>query len=548
MRNALVRFGALLSLAALAACGSTSADPSANPPATDDTGGSTEADGGGSKPNANVKQTVAIESGEIIGEEEDGGLIAFRGIPYAAPPIGDLRWKPPAPVAAWSVPRDTKAYASPCLQQSGSGSEDCLYLNVWAHKGSHAPRPVLLFIHGGGFIEGASSEAFYAGEQLAIDTGAVVVSINYRLGALGFLALPQLQNEVANNATGTYGLLDQIAALDWVQKNIGVLGGDSTKVLIFGESAGGSSVLALLASPLAKGKFAAAVQQSGPPLIFPFLNEKSPEGDDSAFNAGILFAASAGCGGVADPIACIRALPAAKVHDAQVAVSQQTTHLLPLSRFIPSVDGVVLPKRPLEALADGTANDVPTIFGANEDEGVSFLQTLPPKDDETFVRALYEAKFTKAVGDQIYDLYAAEGSSHARLVEFVGDFIFNCPIESLARAGAGGQPTYLYTFGRGYSSGAYANRGALHGVELFYLFSSFDALLYTPKEDDLAFAKSMKSAWLSLVEKGAPTFEPAWPAYTTATHTQMELNIPSTASPVYRKGRCDVLRSLNLLK
>mgnify|MGYP000744718747 CR=1 FL=1 len=172
MRNSIGRLGAIASLIAVAGCGSEGASPPANALATDDTGSSNEADSGGAKANVNVKETVAIASGKIVGEA-DGDVLAFRGVPYAAPPVGELRWKPPAPAAKWDVARDAKQFASECVQQAGDGSEDCLYLNVWAHKGKHAPRPVMLFIHGGGFIEGSSSEAFYAGGPLAADADAV---------------------------------------------------------------------------------------------------------------------------------------------------------------------------------------------------------------------------------------------------------------------------------------------------------------------------------------------------------------------------------------
>jgi len=240
--------------------------------------------------------TVAIDAGSLVGTVDTSGVLLYRGIPYAAPPVGNLRWRAPSPVASWSGTRAAKQLGKNCVQSqiysdidafAAGVSEDCLYLNVWtAGLDANAKRPVMVWIHGGGYNAGFGAEERHNGARLA-QKGAVVVTLNYRLGAFGFLAHPALAAESPHGASGNYAILDQIAALQWVQRNIARFGGDPSRVTIFGESAGGSSVGALIASPLAKGLFRGAVMQSGNAI-------GGVRARDAEYAEGVRFASSMG--------------------------------------------------------------------------------------------------------------------------------------------------------------------------------------------------------------------------------------------------------------
>ncbi|HMH05155.1 MAG TPA: carboxylesterase family protein, partial [Terriglobales bacterium] len=309
---------------------------------------------------------VKIENGTIEGKTS-GTVRAFLGIPYAAPPVGDLRWKPPAGAARWTGIRNAQEFGPRCMQgpiypdmvfRDAGGSEDCLLLNVWTPaKNPKAQLPVMVWIHGGGFMAGASSEPRQDGEVLA-KRGAVVVSMNYRLGIFGFLALPELAAESDKKAAGNYGLLDQVAVLEWVKRNIAAFGGDPANVTIFGESAGSFSVSALMASPLAKGLFNKAIGESGAAfsssgLPFEPLAVRSPR--DSQFTSSSL--------GV-HPLNELRAMAASKILDASLKKDGDAS-----PRFAPDIDGYFLPESLPAVFAQGKQSDVPLLAGWNHDEG-----------------------------------------------------------------------------------------------------------------------------------------------------------------------------------
>ncbi len=305
---------------------------------------------------------VKVEGGSVQGTNEDG-LTVYRGIPFAAPPVGELRWRAPQPVVPWEGIRETVKFAPGPIQGGNppSGkSEDCLYLNVWTPAKSAKDRiPVLVWIYGGGFSAGATSERNYSGEHLA-KKGVVFVSIAYRVGQLGFLAHPELSAENPNHVSGNYGLLDQIAGLQWVKKNIAAFGGDPKKVTIFGESAGGISVSMLCASPLAKGLFNGAISESGGsfgpprPTTSPGENMKLLA---DAERSGVAYAQSAGVSSIAE----LRKLSPDK---------------LPAGRGMgmtwPIVDGWVIPDDQYKLYSAGKYNDTPIMVGYNSDEGASF--------------------------------------------------------------------------------------------------------------------------------------------------------------------------------
>ena len=319
---------------------------------------------------------VKTDKGKVEGKmSTDGQVRVFLGIPYAAPPVGPLRWKPPQPAVKWSGVKETTDFWHRCMQPSiyddmhfrdPGGSEDCLTLNVWTPaKDKHAKLPVMVWIYGGGFTGGAVSEPRQDGEHLA-HKGVIVVSMNYRLGVFGFFTHPDLAAESAQHAAGNYGLMDQTAALEWVKKNIAEFGGDPTQVTIFGESAGSFSVSAQMASPLARGLFVRAIGESGGAfsVTLPFLPLAQREAkDEDAIRRAT---------GTSD-LAQLRAMSA---DDLLKAVSKKVEE--PPARFSPDVDGYFLPESVPQIYAEGKQAHVPLIAGWNLDEG-SFEVLMAPQ-------------------------------------------------------------------------------------------------------------------------------------------------------------------------
>ena len=314
---------------------------------------------------------VTVETGQLEGTNEDG-MTVYRGIPFAAPPVGDLRWRAPQPAAKWSGVRTADKFGPPCMQGGGGPaakgkqgpavSEDCLYLNVWTPaKSANERLPVMVWIYGGGFTGGATSTPLYSGEQLA-RKGVVVVSVAYRVGAMGFLAHPGLSAESKEHVSGNYGVLDMIAGLQWVKKNIAAFGGNPQKVTIFGESAGGIAVSMLCASPLAKGLFQGAISESGgsfgPPRLPTMPGENMMLLKD-AERFGQEFATKAGAATLAD----LRKLSADEVQTASRG-TQGTGW--------PIVDGYVIPDDQYKLYQAKRFNDTPILVGYNSDEGLSF--------------------------------------------------------------------------------------------------------------------------------------------------------------------------------
>src|SRR5262249_44653588 len=314
--------------------------------------------------------TVSVDGGTLRGTETDGVRV-FKGIPYAAPPVGSLRWRPPQPLVAWSGVRDASGFGAECPQtQYDQGSiyvrplapqsEDCLFLNVWTPAKAGETLPVLVWIHGGALTRGSGVSETRDGVPLA-KKGIVLVSLNYRLGALGYLAHPALTAESPRQSSGNYGVLDQIAALEWVQRNIAVFGGDAAQVTIAGESAGSWSVNTLVASPLAKGLFVRAIGQSGGRFgTTPALSEDRGA-VASAEKVGVAFANAAG----AASIAALRAMPAEKLVDVAGFRTQE------------NVDGWVLPDQIRTIFAQKAHNNVPVLVGSNAHEMTSLAGSAP---------------------------------------------------------------------------------------------------------------------------------------------------------------------------
>lgn len=475
---------------------------------------------------------VETGSGLVIGRAE-AGVWSFLGIPYAAPPVGEARFARPGAHPGWDAPREALAYGPVCPQRSRGaivGDEDCLTLNVWTAR-AEAPKPVMVWIHGGAYIQGAGSVPLYDGARLVADGDVVVVSINYRLGALGFLAL--------DGVPANLGLLDQVAALDWVRDNIAAFGGDPARVTVFGESAGGGSVCALLGMSAAAGRFhRAAIQSGGGCLSF------AP--GDRARDVGASLAAQVGCDAAADVKACLQELDATTLTEAIFALS---TSALGLPALGPTIDGEVLTEQPYATFARGGGNEVPILIGSNADEAVTFTTGIQIR-----TRAALEQRIGGLVGAaraaDVAALYpeADFPQPKAAFDTFMSDVGFNCPAESFARVAAGGpSPVFFYHFTHRLD-GAAGSQGSLHGHEIPFVFGNVDiSPQYTPTEDDRTLATGMLDAWARFAWDGAPRTMPAWPAYDPAAPSVMTLDVPLAVTETFRDGRCEALRGLRLL-
>ena len=462
---------------------------------------------------------LRIEDGAVRGAAVSG-VDQFLGLPYAAPPTGNLRWRPPRPPAGWRGVRDATQFAPSCPQPtqrnpflpSGALSEDCLYLNVYTPTlRSTADRPVLVWIHGGGFTEDGARN--YDGSKLAA-AGAVVVTINYRLGALGFLAHPALARHPGGPA-GNYGLMDQIAALDWVRSNIARFGGDPHNVTVAGQSAGGVSVLALLVSPRARGLFQRAIVQSGA-----FALAQQSLADAEA--AGEAFSTQAGC---PDQTArCLR----------QLSVDSLVNNFI--RPGIPGVvDGRVLTESIGTALAAGRFAHVPILNGVNDLEELIFtaglglavsggtfvgvpIHPVTPDGYTTDIAAVLGVSDAKAASiAALYplDAYPVPDVAFATLVS---DANFTCPALQVDRWTSARVPTFAYQFNDDNAPERFAPLppAATHSSELQYIFDQPNAPIPgTLDADQQALAASMRAAWASFAAKGDPsTPSLAWPAFT----------------------------------
>jgi len=462
-------------------------------------------------------------SGPVAGTTERGVRV-YRGIPFAAPPVGDLRWKAPEPPTPWTAVRDCTEFGPACPQppraKVGTTGEDCLYLNVWtAAPGAGAKRPVMVWIHGGAFMSGAGSLPAYDGGALA-RKGVVVVTFNYRLGALGFLSHPALDAESPRKTSGNYGLLDQIFALAWVRDNIAAFGGDPGNVTIFGESAGAICVTYLMTSPMAAGLFHKAIAQSGGPFG---LSDMRPLEDERvrALRLGERFAASLGCPGPgADALARLRSKP---FEELRAASAQAPSFLKPSGiRFSPVVDGVVLPEHPARAFLDGRQADVPVLTGSNKNEGTMFYESVTREEYETWVEgvfgrhapkvlALFPARSDRDTADAFDRLFACA--------------MFAAPARFIAAcAERRGRKAYLYRMTRRPNSDAARKLGVFHGLDIGYVFGSVAGQPgFT--DTDASLSNTMMDYWVSFARSGDPNTwgRPAWPTFTPSNGRSMEL-------------------------
>lgn len=527
-----------LLLVALGACGCGGADDTTS---TSGSGGSGGAGGsGGCATSVKPEPGTVITSAGALTGAKVGTTWAFKGIPYAAPPIGDLRWRRPETHACWDDARSANDFGAACLQADDDGnvigSEDCLFVNVWAPDDATPdnPAPVLFFIHGGGNVQGASSRAtgavsLYDGQALSERGHSVVVTINYRLGPMGWLAHPAFA-EGDPAVAGNYGALDQVFALEWVKDNIAAFGGDPSRTLVFGESAGAVNTCIMLATPLAKGLFSSALMESG---------GCAAQTKAAAETFADDWAANAGCAADPDPAACMRAMPAEAV---QLLVPAPIDLAGKQGPYQPIVDGWVLPSLPFEMLLAGEHNHVPFVVGANENETG---QTVPDMTE-----AQYEAAVTAAlptISDLVLAEYPASDFPTPRdaYVAVTSDLKFICTARRTARAAAGSQsePVYRYHFTHVLDNvGPLGKKsGAFHGLELLFVFDHLGVANYHPSAGEKDLAAAMGGYWSRFGATGDPNGGGAvvWPVYDVAKDSYLQLDTAISAGEGVRTEKCD---------
>ena len=481
---------------------------------------------------------VHTAQGDVAGVTS-GAVESFKGIPFAAPPVGDLRWKPPGPAPIWKGVRSAEAFGPVCMQgrrgPPGPMSEDCLTLNVWRPAGA-TPKdklPVMVWIYGGAFIYGAGSFPFYDGASFARD-GVVLVTFNYRLGRFGFFAHPAL--DAGKGAVANYGLMDQIAALRWVKTNIAAFGGDPKNVTVFGESAGAISVNYLMVSPAAKGLFAKAIAESG----FGRSTPRALKGDARSAEAiGQAFAEAHGVkGDDAAAAAALRALPADVLNAPYSGLSDPGI-------AGPVMDGQILDSGIAEAFAKGDEAHVPYLEGGNSYEASLFPQ-VAQFPDPVIARAGDPAAVKAAYGDQPPAEVARELTTDTMITE---------PDRFLARQMARqGLPAFVYHFSYVPAAARAATFGAAHGSEITYVFQTLpkQALSYGGRDipaatpDDQKVSDAMHAYWVAFAKTGDPDSAggPVWPRYTEAGDELIEFGADGVnVRQGFAKARLDLIEA-----
>jgi para-nitrobenzyl esterase len=479
---------------------------------------------------------VRVEQGLLCGTPgTDPSIRVYKGVPFAAPPVGDLRWKAPQPPGPWTGVRPADKFSPACTQNlagsrlpwteeymhQGEQSEDCLYLNIWTGaKSQDEKRPVMVYIYGGGFTEGSNAVAVYDGEALA-RKGVVQVGINYRLGPLGFLAHPELTKESEHRSSGNYGLLDQVAALRWVHDNIAVFGGDPEQVTIFGQSAGAMSVAYLMQSPLAEGLFARAVIQSGPGLFSPGTGN-SGNSLENGEQAGVKFAEAKGAASIAD----LRAMPA------EALIQEPST-----VRFSPLQDGWFLP-------ANGkNRNQVPVMNGFTADDMGAGGSFGPPS--EATIQA-YEKEARERYGERaktFLSLYPADSDEtvpslrkeSARERARVSLYLW-----AVEQAKVSGK-VYTYYFDRAIPWPEHPEFGAFHSGELPYVFNNLRIFDRPWEAFDRTIANQISSYWVNFAGTGDPNGQglATWPVFSAAEAVTMQLSTRMGAMPIADPEKVD---------
>lgn len=499
----------------------------------------------------NAADKTKVESGALQGVTQDN-VTSFKGIPFAAPPVGDLRWKAPQPTAHWSGVRHADQYGHDCMQLPFPGdaaplgtppAEDCLVLNVWAPASPASKKlPVMVWIYGGGYVNGGSSPSVYDGSQFA-KQGVLFVSFNYRLGRFGFFAHPALTAEAGSSPTGNFAFMDQIAALKWVQHNIAAFGGDPQQVTLFGESAGGGSVLTMMTSPLARGLFERAIIESGGGRDglggMPNLSTTASNGKPSAESDGINFAKSKGIDATGSAaLEALRKIPAEQVVDGlNMASMFQAATTYPG----PMIDGKLIIETPQQAFLAGHQMKIPTMIGANSmDIGFSFAKSI-----EELMTPFGAAK------DEAAAAYNPHNSTDVRAIGSViaADKMMVEPARFIAtEVAASGQPSYEYRFSYVAVSMRKQWRGAPHATEIPFVFDTVKTRYAADLDpSDEAAARATNTYWSNFVKTGDPNSSglPTWPKYSPSSDTLLDFTTTGpVATPDPWKTRLDLIHNL----
>jgi para-nitrobenzyl esterase len=495
---------------------------------------------------AHAAETVQVAQGILHGQTA-GAVTSFKGVPFAAPPVGELRWRPPAPPAAWSGVREARAYGPACMQMSTprpgvppmAQSEDCLYLNLWAPASAKPGQklPVMVWIHGGSFTGGAGSIPFYDGTRFA-ERGVILITVNYRLGRLGFFAHPALTAESRNGPLGNYGIMDNIAALKWVKANAAAFGGDPNNVTAFGESAGGILVNFLMTAPEAKGLFQKAISQSGfgRSAGVPIRGDAARTGE----KIGLAYATSVGVAG-SEPAAAkaLRALSAEQLSVPAGGIGAP-------GQPGPMVDGVVIPEPPPEAFAKGHEAKVPYIAGGNSWEASLFPQTA--RDPETTLARLGPARA------QVMAAYGGDPAGVAQ--DLTTETTVIEPDRHLARLHTrNGQKAWTYYFSYVPAAQRSEVRGTSHGGEIVYVFNNLrdepvtfgGRTLPAATPDDRKVADAAIAYWVAFAKRSDPDSAGgvAWPAYSSANDAALEFGADGVhVRPGFHKTTLDLVEQL----
>lgn len=502
---------------------------------------------------------VKIANGTLSGTVEKSGVLSFKGIPYAAPPVGNLRWKEPQPVKNWQGVLKADKFGKSPMQpaifgdmnfRSGGISEDCLYLNVWApSKKATGLLPVLVYFYGGGFVAGDGSEPRYDGESMAAK-GIVALTVNYRLGVFGFIAHPGLTSESPHHSSGNYALLDQASALRWVKQNIAAFGGDPDKITIAGESAGSVSVSAQMVSPLSKNLIAGAIMESGS-----LLGTLPPVELSQAEQTGVEFSKTIG----ANSLTGLRTLSADSLLKASVKFG--------VMRFSPAIDGYFFPRTPAEILEAGEQAHVPLLAGWNSEEmnyrTLMGNDALTKENYEKAVKKLYNDK-----ADEFLKVYHAEGDEQVEqaATDFAGDrFIgFSTWRWTNLQAKTGGKPVYRYYYSHprpamnaemgnavaglagGVQKGTNAPKmptakGAVHSAEIEYAMGNLSSnKVYAWTADDHKVSETMQAYFANFIKTGNPNGAglPQWPSINnTSPAPVLHIDVNTRAEPAKTDDR-----------
>jgi para-nitrobenzyl esterase len=484
---------------------------------------------------------IACTSQGAVRGVVEGDMLAFKGIPYARPPVGPLRWKPTEAAEGWSGVRDGGRFGPICPQiigQDVKGDEDCLTVNVWRPRVKPSqPLPVMVWLTGGGnhLLSGQGSAGFggltYSGEKF-VPQGVVFVSYNLRLGVLGFLAHPALDAERPEKISGNYGSLDQIAMLRWLKANIAAFGGDPNKVFLFGTSAGGGNICALMTSPLTRGLIHGVAMQSSVPNGCEIQTL-----DNARSGTGVKVAAAVGCDAAADIAACLRGKSIAEI----VAAVPGTFTVLP-RLYGPNVDGHIFPDQPLKLIMAGKYPPMPVIIGNTSEETMPWADTAGRVTDDASYAAAIDKVFGAGSREKILAQYPVKSYPTPRLafMRVTTDSEFTCQSRRVARAFSKTQrePVYRYVFTQAQENDpALKAAGVAHTVEHAFLFPG----KYQPTEAEAAIARQMAGYWARMARTGNPNGgnDPQWPASTIENDSYLEIGAATSVMKGPTEAKCD---------